>query len=218
MAFGRLAARRPLLALAFGLALAVAAAVIEVSIAAAGAVDRALLATFRIVIPLTAYALVADAAGQTHLRGAAWPAARFGVACRDVALGIALAAALAVAVAGALLAAVTVTVAHASGAPPLVRDVLVSGWIGALAGAAYAGWFSLGGTFLRGGLGRAAPLAADLLLGGSTGVAGALLPHGNAVNLLGGAAPLGLSQPASAGLLALSALVLAVAAAIRCRD
>jgi hypothetical protein len=218
MAGRRLAARRPVLALVLGSALAVAAAVIEVSIAGAGAADRALWATFRLIVPLTTFALVADAADRNQLRDAAWPAARFGVACRDVALGIAAAAALASAIAAALVAAVSVAVAHAPGAPPLLRDMLVSGWIGALTGAAYAGWFSLGGTFLRRGLGRAAPLVADLLLGGSPGVLGALLPRGNAVNLLGGPAPLGLAQPASAALLVLSAVLLALAAAIRCRD
>ncbi len=82
-----------------------------------------------------------------------------------------------------------------------VRDLLVSGWIGALTGAAYAGWFSLGATFFRRGVGRFVPLAVDLLLGGSAGVIGALLPRGNAVNLLGGPSPLGLGQPASAALL-----------------
>lgn len=218
LALRRLASRRPLLSFALGLALALAAAFIEVSAGAAGAVDRALLATFRLIVPLVAFALAADAAERVDLRGAAWPVARFGASSRGVAFGIALATAGAAAGAAAVLAAVTAVAAHAAGAPPLARDAFVSGWIGALTGAAYAGWFSLGGTFLRRGRGRLAPLAADLLLGGSTGVAGALLPRGNAVNLLGGQAPLGLTQSASASLLAASALLLALAAAIRCRD
>ncbi|XXT23049.1 hypothetical protein WME94_16025 [Sorangium sp. So ce429] len=218
MALGRLRARRPLLALGLGVALAVAAAVIEVAFGSAGAVDRALLATFRLVTPLTVFALVADAADRTALREAAWPAARFGASSHHVALGIALAAALSAALVGALLAVVVVAIAHGPGAAPFVRDVLTSGWIGALTGAAYAGWFSLGATFLRRGHGRFVPLAVDFLLGGSAGIVGALMPRGNAVNLLGGPPPLGLGQLASAGLLALGAFLLALAAAARCRE
>ncbi|WP_437736696.1 hypothetical protein [Sorangium sp. So ce1335] len=218
MALSRLRARRPLLALGLGVALAVAAAVIEVAFGSSGAVDRALLATFRLVMPLTIFALAADAADRTTLREAAWPAARFGASSHHVALGIALAALLSSAAAGALLAAVVVAIAHGPGAAPLARDMVTSGWIGALTGAAYAGWFSLGATFLRRGSGRFVPLVADFVLGGSAGVVGALLPRGNAVNLLGGPPPLELAQPASAGLLALSAIVLALAAAARCRE
>jgi hypothetical protein len=214
----RLAARRPLLAFALALALVVTAAVLERSVSAAGAVDRSLAATFRLVLPLLAFALSVDAVGREHLRDATWPVARFGVARRDVALGIAAASAIACAAGGGVLAAASVLVAHTPSAPPLVRDLLVSTWIGALTGAAYAGWSSLGGTFFRRGQGRVVLLVADLLLGGSTGVAGAILPRGNAVNLLGGSAPLGLSQQGSAALLAIAALTLALIAALRCRE
>lgn len=218
MALARLRARRPLLSLALGVSLAAASAIIERSFGSAGAVDRALFATFRLVVPLTVFALAADAADRTALREAAWPAARFGAPSSHVALGIALTAALASAFTGALLAAAVVAITRGPLAAPDVRDVLVSGWIGALTGAAYAGWFSFGATFLRRGLGRFAPLGADFLIGGSTGVAGVLLPRGHAVNLLGGAAPLGLEQPASAALLGGSALLLVLAASARCRD
>ncbi|WP_437817942.1 hypothetical protein [Sorangium sp. So ce1078] len=218
MALSRLRARRPLLALALGVALAVAAAVIEVAFGSSGAVDRALLATFRLVTPLTIFALAADAADRTGLRDAAWPAARFGASSHHVAFGIALATTLAAALAGALLAVVVVAAAQGPGGAPFVRDVLISGWIGALTGAAYAGWFSFGATFLRRGLGRFVPLAADFLLAGSAGVVGALMPRGNAVNLLGGPSPLGLGQPTSAGLLALTVVLLTLAAAARCRE
>jgi hypothetical protein len=218
MAGRRLVARRTLLVVALGVALTITSAVVERSVSGAGAVDRALVATFRLVLPLVAFALCADAAGREHLRDATWPVARFGVPRRDVALGVVAAAALACAACGALLAAASVLVAHTAAAPPLARDLFVSAWIGALSGAAYAGWFSLGGTFLRRGRGRIAPLVADLLLGGSTGVAGVLLPRGSAMNLLGGPAPLGLTQQASAVLLACAALTLALIAALRCRE
>lgn len=219
MASRRLAARRTLLALALGLALALTGAAVEVSVGAAGAVDRALLATFRLVLPLVAFALCADAADRDRLRDAAWPAARFGASRSAVALGLVTAAALACAAAGALLAVAVVVAAHRPDvAAPLAHDALVSAWIGALAGAAYAGWYSLGATFFRRGRGRLVPLAADLFLGGSLGIAGALLPRGNAVNLIGGPAPLDLAQPSSAAWLALSAVILGLAAALRCRE
>ena len=218
LAARRLLGRRALAAVGLGAALTLTSAAIEVAVTSAGAVDRTLTATFRLIIPLVAFALAAGALDRDHLRDAAWPAARFGLPRAPVALGLCAAAAIAAATAGALLAALAAIAAHTAAAPPLLRDALLSGWIGALAGAAYAGWFSLGATFLRRGRGRLVPLAADLLLGGSTGALGALLPRGNAVNLIGGSAPLGLSQAASAGILFVTALALLLAAALRARD
>ena len=214
----RLLRRRALAALGLGAALVLTSALIEVSVTSAAAVDRALTATFRLVIPLVTFALAAEASDRDHLRDAAWPAARFGLGRGAVALGLTAASLLATAAAGALLAVIAVIAAHTPAAPPLARDALTSAWIGALAGAAYGGWYALGGTFLRRGQGRLAPLLADLFLGGSTGLLGALLPRGNALNLIGGPAPLHLAQPSSAWILAATALALALAAALRARD
>jgi hypothetical protein len=109
-------------------------------------------------------------------------------------------------------------VAHAPGNPPLAGDAITSAWVAALAAAAYTSWFALGATFGRRGGGRWAPLLLDFVMGGSTGLAGALLPRANAASLLGGAAPLGMTQASSSVILAGSVMVLAGIAALRCRE
>jgi hypothetical protein len=153
-----------------------------------------------------------------NLRDAVWAAARYGVPRRDVALGALAAAALAAASLGALFAGAAVVVAHGAASPPLGRDALTSAWVAALTAAAYTGWFSAGATFGRRGNGRWAPLLADFVLGGSTGLAGAILPRAHAVSLLGGAAPLELPQTSSSLILGASAVALAALAALRCRE
>ncbi|MEZ4308884.1 MAG: hypothetical protein R3F14_12675 [Polyangiaceae bacterium] len=99
--------------------------------------------------------------------------------------------------------------AHSPAAPPLARDLLLSSWIGVLAGLAYAAWLSFGSTYLR-GRGRWLLLAIDFFIGGSTGLAGALLPRAHTGSLLAlSPAPLALPAPASiAALLAMTALLL----------
>jgi hypothetical protein len=214
----RMRRRSTALSVALGAALVVVAGVIERRVGSAGAVDRALMATFNLVIPLCTFGLVAEATGRGDLRDGVWPAARYGVARRDVALGAIAAALAASAALAAVLAVLSVAVAHGEGNLPIARDALTSAWIGALVAAAYAGWFALGSTFGRRGGGRWAPLLADFVIGGSTGLAGAVLPRGNAHSLLGGAAPLGLPQASSTVILAGSAVILVVAAALRCRE
>jgi hypothetical protein len=108
-------------------------------------------------------------------------------------------------------------VAHAASSPPFAGDAFTSAWIAALTGAAYAGWFALGATFGRRGGGRWLPLLADFAIGGSLGLAGAVLPRANALSLLGGAAPLGMVQASSSVILGASAVVLAGLAGLRCR-
>jgi hypothetical protein len=193
----RLRRRRVALLGFLGLALALASAVIERRVSSVGSVDRALVSTFRLVIPLVAFAIVAEVSGRARLSEAAWPAARFGAARRDVVLGLVAAAAAASAALAAVFAVAVVLFASSPASPPIVRDALLSAWIAAVTAFAYVGWFAAGSTFHRHGRGRFWPLLADFVLGGSVGFAGALLPRGNAVNLLGGSAPLGLSQPSS---------------------
>lgn len=113
------------------------------------------------------------------------------------------------------LAVLTVLPAHSPAAPPLVRDALLSAWIGAVTALSYAGWVAFGGTFWR-GRGRWIPIAADFLIGGSTGLAGALLPRAHASSLLGlAAAPLALPPAASFAALFVMAAALLAAAALR---
>jgi len=218
MARARVMRRPTALTALLGAALVVVAGLVERRVGSAGAVDRALAAAFNLVVPLASFAIAAEAIGRENLRDAVWSAARYGVARREVALG-AIGAAVAVsAPLSALYAALAVLVAHGQGNPALAGDLLTSAWVAALAAAAYTAWFALGATFGRRGGGRWAPLLADFVIGGSTGLAGALLPRANAASLLGGAAPLGMTQASSSAILAASALVLAGIAALRCRE
>jgi hypothetical protein len=211
--------RRPTaLSALLGLALIVVATVIERRLGSAGAVDRVLGGTFRLIIPLVTFGVVAAATGYDRLREAVWPLARYGAARRHIALGTILFAALASAALAALFAVVSVVLAHSPGEPPLLRDAFQSAWIGALTASAYAAWFSFGAAFWKRGRGRFLPLLLDLLFGASTGLLGAVFPRGNAQNLLGGAAPLHLSQPASSAFLAVSALLLTLFASLLCRE
>jgi hypothetical protein len=217
MARHRLLGRRAALLGLLALALTVSGSVIERRFGSAGAVDRALESTFRLVIPLLTFAIVAEASERSRLREAAWPAARYGALHRDVVLGIVAAAVLAAAASGAVLAALAVLLAHTPSAPPLAADALLSAWIGAITALAYTGWYALGATFLKRGRGRFIPLIADFVVGGSAGIAGALFPRGNASNLLGGAAPLRLPQQASTAILIVSGAILCALAVLRCR-
>lgn len=214
----RLAGRGVAFTAILALALALAGGLIERRVTTAAAVDRSLAATFRLVIPLFCFALAARACDRSKLRDAAWPVARYGAARRDVALGIGLSLVLASAVSGALLALVAVVSAQSASAPPFARDAFTSGWIGALVGAAYAGWFAFGATFLERGRGRVVPLVLDFLFGSGAGLFAALLPRAHGRNLLGGEGPLGLSQPQSSVALLLMAMLLPVFAALRCRE
>jgi hypothetical protein len=208
--------RRPTaLSAALGAALVVTLALIARRVP--GAVDRALVGTFRLVIPLVSFGIASEAAGRGHLREGVWSVARYGVSRRDVAAGLIAAAIVASAVVAALYAAASVVIAHDALSPPLARDLLQSVWIAALTASAYTAWFLFGGSFFDKGRGRWAPLVLDFVAGGSLGLFGAILPRGNAMNLLGAAAPMRLSQPASSAILLASVLVLALLAALRCR-
>jgi hypothetical protein len=211
--------RRPTaLSMVVGAALVVVSGLIERRVGSAGSVDRALAGTFNVVVPLVSFGVAAEVSGRGNLRDSMWAAGRYGVPRRDVALGALGAAALAAAALGALFAVLAVAVAHGPTSPPLARDALASAWIAALTAAAYTGWFSAGATFGRRGGGRWVPLLADFVLGGSTGLAGAILPRAHAVSLLGGAAPLELPQASSSLILGASAVVLAAVAALRCGE
>jgi hypothetical protein len=211
--------RRPAaLSALLGGALVVVSGLIERRAGSAGAVDRALGATFNVVVPLVTFGVCAEASGRQNLREGVWPAARYGLARRDVALGAIGAAGVASAALSALFAALAVIVAHAAGNPPLIGDLVTSGWIAALTAAAYTGWFSLGATFGRRGGWRWVPLGLDFALGAVTGLAAAFLPRAHAASLLGGPGPLGMPQSSSSLVLAASAMALSGAAAARCRE
>jgi hypothetical protein len=89
--------------------------------------------------------------------------------------------------------------------------------VGALGGAAYASWFSLGAGFGRRGGGRLVALLVDWLLGASGGVMALFAPRAHLRSLMGGAPPMDLSQRASAVALAILALACALGAVGRAR-
>jgi hypothetical protein len=218
MGVRQLLRRAVALHVALALLLSLSAALVERSAAKAGAVDRALDAVFGLLLPLAVFALVAELCGRGNLRRAAWSAAKFGVARRDVAIGMLLPALALAVVLGALMSTVAVVFTHSAAVPMVARDILVGAWVAALSACAYVGWFAFGSTFFARGGGRWLVLAIDFVIGGTLGVAGAVLPRANVHNLLGGAPPLGVAQPVSAAILAVTAVALCSLAAVRCRD
>ncbi len=170
-----------------------------------------------LVLPLLAYTLVGAAVGARSMAGSTTALAAFGASrarAATVTVGVAV---LASAFGCALVAAAVAVVAHGTADPPVLRDALVSGYVGCLGGAAYAAWFSLGAGFGRRGGGRLVALLVDWLLGADGGVMALLSPRAHLRNLLGGAPPMDLSQRASAVALAILLLACALGAVVRGR-
>lgn len=179
----------------------------------AGAADRSLTgAAFGIALPLAAWGVVRRATHASRLDRSFAELARHGADRRLLALGQLTATALACLMLGMLLGAVTVVAARGLADPATPADAWTSASIGAMAGAAYACWFTLGASFGRNGGGRTAFLMLDWALGASASALALPLPRGHILNLLGAQAPLGLSQAASAlALTVLTFLLLALA-------
>jgi hypothetical protein len=179
---------------------ALVAALVELG-RAAPAAGHVLLGAFgAIALPLLVFAIVGATLAGQGLARASRPLVSFGaspVAVAGETLLVCVATSL---VACGLLSALVALVAHGPDDPPALRDALTSAWIGALAGAAYAAYFGLGAAILKNGAGRAILLAVDFVIGG-TSASGLLVPRALVRSLFGGAAPLDLSQRASAGLL-----------------
>lgn len=183
----RLASPSSIFGLAIALAAVSAVAWLERRSGSNVAADRSLTGiALGLVLPLLSHGTVARALAGTHLETSLSELARFGGNRRVIALGVGMALTLVLAVAGALVALVAVVVVRAPADPVLVRDAVTSTWIGALAGASYAGWFGLGSTFGRAGGGRTALLILDFIAGASVGLSALLWPRGHIRNLLGG--------------------------------
>lgn len=161
--------------------------------------DHVLLQTYgALALPLLSFVIVGAIVNSQSLRASTAPVVSFGAQpARAAAASIAVAAA-GCAVVGAAVAAIVAVVAHGIADPPPLHDASVSAYVGALGGAAYAAWFSLGASFGRRGGGRVALLVLDWLIGANGGAGALLSPRGHVRNLLGGAAPMDLSQRASA--------------------
>jgi hypothetical protein len=154
-----------------------------------------------LALPFVAYAAVGATLGGDGLARSTRALVAYGasparVAAVTVALAIAIAAAVAC-ILGVLIAAI----AHGPADPPLVRDLLTTGGVSLLGGAAYAALFAFGASIGARGFGRAWLLAADWVLGSSDGFAGVLTPRAHVRSLLGGEAVAELSGRWSAVLL-----------------
>ncbi|MBK8996362.1 MAG: hypothetical protein IPM35_11530 [Myxococcales bacterium] len=159
------------------------------------AADRALTGVaLGFVLPLLAHGTVARALAGARLDAALGDIGRWGGDRRTGALGVALSLSLVLGLAGALIAALAVGVVRAPADPLLWRDTLTSAWIGALAGASYAGWFCLGSTLGKRGGGRGVVLIVDWIAGASAGAAALFWPRGHVRNLLGAEPVLAMPQ------------------------
>ncbi|MGO9833823.1 MAG: hypothetical protein ACLP1X_06380 [Polyangiaceae bacterium] len=199
-------------------ALAIGMAVVMRGRGASHGADDVLIEAYgALVLPLLAYTLVGTTLGARSIAGSTTAVAAFGASrarAAAVTVGVGVGAS---ALGGALLAATVAVVAHGTADPPLARDALASGYVGALGGAAYASWFSLGAGFGRRGGGRVVALVVDWLLGANGGVTALFAPRAHLRNLLGGAPPMDLSQRASAMALGILVVVCALGAVGRSR-
>jgi hypothetical protein len=182
-----------------------------------GAANRVLEGeVFGLILPIALVLASRRALDPVRLDMAATPLARFGSSRRSVALGLVVASMIGAAILAATGAAAAAAVAHDPTAPALRIDVLSSAWIGALGATAYAAIFAFGATFGVTGSGRWWALAADFLLGSSSGVGALFAPRAHVQNLLGGEPPMLLSQHLSAASLGAIAVVFTLFALLRC--
>jgi hypothetical protein len=196
-------------------ALAVAFAVTARSSGSLHAADHALLGAFApLVLPLLTYVLAGAVIGARSLSLSAAPMVALGARPTQATAATMSVAIAACALSSGLLAIVVDVVAHASADPPLGRDAVACAYAGGLGGGVYASWFALGASFGKRGVGRPVLLVLDWVLGAGDGPTALVTPRAHIRNLLGGSAPLQLSERTSA--LALVVLALAcVTLAIR---
>lgn len=204
LALGGLSARRAWVAAGLGLVTIVVTSLVERSLDAPYAADRALLGpTLGVVVPLVCYALF-EAVYRKGLATALFePLGRHGADRRLLSLGANGTLGLACTLTTACLASITAVGARGFGDARMVADALSCFWGGALAGAAYAGLFAVASLFGR--RGRIAALVLDWLFGSGSGLFALVWPRAHARNLFGG-------EPVLDGSQAFAALVLALIA------
>ncbi len=179
-------------------------------------VDAALARGFGAVsMPLLVFALFGLVCPEGTLTGAARPLLFVGAPARRAALVVAVTVAGLSALVCAVLAVVVVAIAHGPTDPPLGGDLLASAWIGALGGAAYATYFSLGSA-LFGKAGRGIFLVVDLLFAGF-GVGALLTPRAHVRSLFGGTLAAHLSTRGSSVALAVMVVLFLLLATLRSR-
>ncbi len=181
-----------------------------------GSATDALLGIYAsFALPLVTLALTAAVTRNDRLQVAASPLTRVGASGVAAALAHVAVAVGSCLVLGSALGVAVAIVAHSSSDPSLARDAVTCAEVGALAGAAYAGMFSLGSSFGPKGSGRTALLVINWIAGG--GVLGAVMPQAHVRSLLGGDPAGALSQPGSALALVMIAVATSLLAAWRSR-
>jgi hypothetical protein len=169
-----------------------------------------------LVLPLLTYAVVSAVHGASGLRRGIRGVVALGAPPRDAALASIGVAVVASAVLCALLAAIVSVLAHGALDPPIATDLGTSLWVGALGGAAYAAYFSVGSAIGQGTL-RGLFLAFDFIVGSGSGVGALLTPRGHVHSLLGGALVAEVSQRTSSIVLVLLAITYGVVALLLSR-
>ncbi len=198
LARARLSGRGTWSAALLALLFEVGVALLERAHGRVGAADRALMGgAFGLALPLFCYYLVARSCGGEGTNAALHVLSRHGAERRALLLGLAAPNVALASVFAALSALLVVATARGFGDPWLVRDALVSAWIGLLAGAAYALAFLGASAFGRRGRGRSWLLLADFVLGAGGSFLAFPWPKGHLRNLLGGMPVLEMSQLAA---------------------
>jgi len=193
-----------------------AAALLEKRLAPEGAVDATLTgAVFGWTIPLLAYAAVARVSRYGRLDDGTADLVRHGGDRRAIVASFVLMTAARVSVVGALLAALGVLVSSVGEASAIRSDALTSAWIGALGGAAYVAWFSLGSLWGKAGRGRLLSLVLDWVLGATSTAVAVPWPRAHLQCLLGGELVAGLPAWQSSVLLGLFAGLYYLASLLR---
>ena len=183
-----------------------ATALLEKRFVPEDAVDATLTgAVFGWTIPLLAYVAVARVSRYGRLDDSAVDLVRHGGDRRAIVASFMLMTAARVSVVGALLAALGVLVSSVGEASTIRADALTSAWLGALGGAAYVAWFSLGSLWGKTGRGRLLSLVLDWVLGATSSAVALPWPRAHLRCLLGGELVVGLPAWQSSALLGLFA-------------
>ena len=201
LAWSRIRDRTTLVLLLCGVVCTALVALVERNSEPYYASDRALVGgAFGLILPLVAYLLLERATLGRRLDQSLDELARHGADRRALGLGLVATAAASLAGFALLIAALSVWLSRGARDPLLGHDLLSTLWIAALAGAAYAAWFSLASLYGKRGR-RGVAWLGDFLLGSGASMLAAPFPRGHVRNLLGGQPVLDLAQLTSAAVL-----------------
>jgi hypothetical protein len=181
---------------AWGAVLAWLALAVAIGLAAGAkstGISGALVSTHaNTALPFLAYAAVGGIVSPKGMGASVWSLGLLGIGARRAAASLVLSALGLAALFGLVSSALICALGHGVMDPPLGHDLLVTSWVGALAGASYGALFMLGSSFWR-GAGRGVMFAIDWIFGGS-GVFALFLPHGHVASLFGGERAFEMSQ------------------------